>query len=278
MNNKPVTRITSHAVVVLFLALLMPLANAAKPSGKGGGGSDTTEAVAADPPEFFRASFNAVDRQLRLQGKDLISGDAVSPVFPQVFIGGELVSIDETASADTTDFTTNEGAVLVPFESILDALADPAPTIRSLQGGNNYELKAVTGSGTALFSVYFPAAIKDVPADIGACPCAADFALLYNNADAATDATFCSATQGIDTEEYIEAGYGKADGSAVIIGSHRSWSSEPLYTSTCYTRDISQVVAGVEEPQYLAPPQPVGNADHQLCVDQIKALEAACGP
>jgi hypothetical protein len=273
-----ITRTTIQAVTISFLVLAVPLANAAKPADKGGGGSDTTEAVAVDPPEFFWASVTHFDRQLHLQGINLISGDAATPVFPQVFIGGELVSIDETASADATDFATNEGAVLVPFDSILDALADPAPIIRSLQGGDNYEVKAVTGTGTALFSVYFSAAIKDVPADTGACPCAGDFAALYSNGDAAPDATFCSATQGIDTQEYIEAGYGKSDGSAVIIGSHRSWSSEPLYTSTCYVRDISQTVNGVEEPQYLAPPQPVGNADHQLCVDQIKLLEATCGP
>jgi hypothetical protein len=168
--------------------------------------------------------------------------------------------------------------VLVPFDNILDALADPAPTIRVLEGGDNYEVKAVTGTGSALFSAYFAATIKDVPEDNGFCPCSADFTDLYQPADAADGAIFCSATQGISTEEYIEAGYGKPDGSAVIIGSHRSWSSEPLYTSTCYVRDISQVVNGVEEPQYIVPPLPVGNADHLLCVDEIKLLEAACGP
>lgn len=276
--NIAVTRITTRAIIVALLAFAVPMVNAAKPTGKGGGGSGTTEAVAVDPPEFFWASFNHVDRVLSLQGINLVSGDAGAPVFPQLFIGGEPVAIDETGSAASTDFATNEGAVLVPFDNILDALADPSPTIRSLPGGENFELKAVTGSGTAQFSAYFSATIKDVPDDFGTCPCAADFIALYNNGDAAPDATFCSATQGIDTQEYIEAGYGKPDGSAVIIGSHRSWSSEPLYTSTCYVRDISQVVNGVEEPQYLATPQPVGNADHLLCVDQIKALEAACGP
>jgi hypothetical protein len=260
-----------------FLTLAIPLTEGAKPPGTGGG-SGNQEAAAVDPPEFFWASFNHVDRQLRLQGKDLISGDAITPIFPQIFIGGELVLIDADASAAATDYSTNLGAVLVSFESILDALADPAPPIRVLNGGDNYEIKAATGTGTALFSIYFSVPIKDVPADNGFCPCATDFTALYNPAEAAPDAIFCSATQGISADEYIEAGYGKVDGSAVIIGSHRSWSSEPLYTSTCYVRDLSQVVTGVEEPQYLAPPQPVGNLDHQVCVDEIKLLEAACGP
>jgi len=276
--NSTATAVTIRALLVSFLVLFVPLAQAAKPAGNGGGGSGTTTAAPAGSPEFFWAAFDAVARQLRLQGKDLISGDAATPVFPQLFVGGVLVSFDEAGSAGATDFTTNEGPVLVPFESLLDALADPAPAIRSLPGGDNYEVKAVTSSGTALLSVYFPAPIKDVPVDTGACPCAGDFALLYTKAGAAPDATFCSATQGIDTGDYIEAGYGKTDGSAVIMGSHTSWSSEPMYASTCYVRDISAVVNGIETPQYLAPPQPVGNADHLLCVDQIKALEAACGP
>jgi hypothetical protein len=269
-------------LLVTVLTVAIPPTQAAKPAGTGGGGGGggggEEEAAAVDPPEFFWASFNHVDRQLRLQGKDLVTGDDVTPVLPQLFIGGEPVVIDVTASVEATDFSTNLGAVLVPFDNILDALADPAPTIRVLEGGDNYEVKAVTGTGSALFSAYFAATIKDVPEDNGFCPCSADFTDLYQPADAADGAIFCSATQGISTEEYIEAGYGKPDGSAVIIGSHRSWSSEPLYTSTCYVRDISQVVNGVEEPQYIVPPLPVGNADHLLCVDEIKLLEAACGP
>ena len=267
-------------LVAAFLVSGAPLVQAAKPAGKGGGGTTTEEAIAVDPPQFYWSSLDPVSRTLTLKGKDLVTGDAGSPVFPQVYIGGEPVIIDEAASAAATDFATNEGAVLVPYSSILDALADPvpAPELRTLMGGDNWEIKALTGTGTAVSSAYFQRAIKDLPADTGVCPCATEFSA-YDKTDVAPDATFCSATQGISTDEYIEAGYGKLDGSAVIIGSHRSWSSESLYASTCYARDLSQVVNGVEQPQYLgSSPIPVGDGDHAICVALIESLEAACGP
>ena len=261
-------------------AFSTPLLYAAKPADKGGGGSTAEETIAVAPPEFYWSTLDPINRILTVRGKDLVTGDAGSPVFPELFIGGQLVAIDETASATTTDFATNEGSLVVTFSSILDALAVPvpAPDLRTLTGGDNWEIRVVTSTGTAFSSAYFPRTIKDLPPDTGTCPCATEFSA-YDKVDVAPDATFCSATQGISTDEYMEAGYGKLDGSAVIIGSHRSWSSESLYSSTCYARDLSQVVNGVEQPQYLgASPIPVGDNDHQICVTLIKNLEAACGP
>jgi hypothetical protein len=277
MNSELRNR-TMGALLVVILALAAPLVHAGKPD-RSGSGTGTESVAAGAPPEFFWASFDPVNRQLTLQGKELLTGDAVTPVLPQITIGGELVEIDVASSVGSTDFSTNQGAVIIGFASILDSLAEsvPAPGLRVLQGGDNWEIKAVTATGTAQLSAYFPDTLKELPADYGNCPCAADYAALYRAEDAAAGALFCSASQGISTDDYIEAGYGKPDGTAVIIGSHRSWSSESLYTSTCYVRDLSQVVNGIEEPRYLAPPQPVGNADHLLCVDQIKLLEAACG-
>ncbi len=278
------THVESSILLLLAFCLFTAPIHAAKPADKGGGsgGGGSEEAAAVDAPEFFWASFDHVSRHLRLEGKDLITGDAGSPVMPQIFIGGEAVlTLDVAGSVATVDFSTNEGAVLVPFDSILDVLGAPAPPLGLdvLEGGDNWEVKAVTSTGTALLSAYFPRTIREVPADTATCPCAADYPLYYTKADVAPDATFCSATQGIPENDYIEAGYGKLDGTAVIIGSHTSWSSEELYASSCYVRDLSQIVAGEETPQYLgSSPMPVGNGDHTLCVDLIKTLEALCNP
>jgi hypothetical protein len=282
--NSDITRLASSLLLVLATCITGP-SQAAKPADKGGGnnngGDSTEEAAAADPPEFFWATFDHVNRHLRLQGKDLITGEEIAPVFPQVFIGGEpILTIDESASAATTDFSTNEGAVLVSFDSVLDALgtAEPPLGLKVLPAGDNWEVKAVTSAGTALLSAYFPRTLREVPADTGVCPCAAEYGV-YDKVDVAPDATFCSSTQGISEDEYIEAGYGRLDGSAVIIGSHRSWSNEDLYTSSCYARDLSQIVAGEETPQYLGgSPIPVGDGDHALCVALIKSAEPLCNP
>jgi hypothetical protein len=266
-------------LVATVLTLTTSLTQAAKPT-RNGGGTSTEEAVAVDPPEFYYASFDYVLRVLTLQGKDLISGTEGAPVYPTLYIGGEPVTIDGLGSTTATNFTTNEGPVLLPLENILEALEGPAspPILRMIEGGDSWEIKAVTSTGTALFSTYFPRTIKDVPADLGSCPCVAEF-VAYDKVDVAPNATFCSATQGISTEEYIEAGYGKNNGTAVIIGSHRSWSSETLYTSTCYARDLSQVVAGEEQPHYLgSSPILVGDEDHADCVALIMSIEAACSP
>jgi hypothetical protein len=279
MNSEPSKR-TVWALLVTVLTIAIPLAQAAKPADKGGGGS-TTEAAAIDPPQFYWSSFDYVQRTLTIQGKDLITDDGGTTIFPQVYIGGELVLIDPDASAAATDIVTNEGPLLVPLDNILEALKGPAspPILRTIEGGDSWEIKAVTSTATALFSAYFPRTIKDIPPDLGGgCPCAGEFGV-YDKVDVAPDATFCSATQGISTDEYIEAGYGRGNGTAVIIGSHRSWSSEPLYTSTCYARELSQVVGGEEQPQYLgSSPIPVGDGDHADCVALIMSIEAACSP
>jgi hypothetical protein len=278
--NTDLKKRTGWVLLGTVLTLAIPLTQAAKPAGTGGGGSNNEEAAAVDPPEFYWSSFDYVQRILTLQGKDLISGTEGAPVFPTVYIGGEPVLFDQSGSAAITDFVTNEGPLLVPLDNILESLEGPAspPILRAIEGGDSWEIKAVTSTGTALFSAYFPRTIKDVPPDIGVCPCATEFSV-YDKDNEAPGATFCSATQGISTDEYIEAGYGKNDGSAVIIGSHRSWSSEPLYTSTCYARDLSQIVGGEEQPQYLgSSPLQVGDGDHAICVALIMSIEAACSP
>jgi hypothetical protein len=283
MNSKLPGRVAGP-LLVLLLALGSQSTLAAKPAGKGGGGgSSSEETVASDPPEFFWAAFDHVNRRLRVQGKELITGDAASPVFPQLYVGGELISLstdEETESVNTMDFTTNVGALLVDFDSLVTALgaSGPPPGLLVLEAGDNWEIKVVTATGAAMMSTYFPRTLKELPLDTGSCPCAAEFSA-YDKVDALPEATFCSTAEGIDSDEYIEAGYGKSDGSAVIIGSHRSWSSEGLYASSCYARDLSQVVNGEETPQYLgSSPLPVGNQDHLLCVALIESLEPACTP
>jgi hypothetical protein len=110
-----------------------------------------------------------VQRTLTIQGKDLITDDGGTTIFPQVYIGGELVLIDPDASAAATDIVTNEGPLLVPLDNILEALKGPAspPILRTIEGGDSWEIKAVTSTGTALFSAYFPRTIKDIPPDLG---------------------------------------------------------------------------------------------------------------
>jgi hypothetical protein len=266
----------TRSVLIACLMLAVTDVQAAKPDGKGGGG--TTEATSSGAAEFFWSAFDYVNRTLTLQGIDFISGDATTPIYPtEVTIGGKAVVIDQVASVNGTDFSTNEGSLVIPLENILDALVGPTSGGRVVEGGNNYEIKVVTEGGSSFFSAFFPRAFKDVPPDIESCPCASDYNTYYTKDNLAPNATFCSATQGISTDDYIEAGYGKTDGAAVILGSHRSWSSEPLYTSTCYVRDLSAIINGEETPQYLgASPQPVGDNDHLICVGLIESLESAC--
>lgn len=289
MNSKFPEKVTG-LILMLLLALGSQSTLAAKPADKGGGGGGggsgeeeaVEEAVAVDPPEFFWASFDQVNRRLKVQGKDVISGDDISPVFPQLFIGGELIPLttdEQDESVSTMDFNTNVGALSIDFDSIVAVLGTvgPPPGLLTLDEGDNWEIKVVTSTGTAMMSTYFPRTLKELPEDLGSCPCAGQFAA-YDKIDALPEATFCSTAEGVDSGEYIEAGYGKSDGTAVIIGSHRSWSSEGQYASTCYARELSQVVNGEEQPVYIGDPQQVGNQDHLQCVALIESLEPACTP
>lgn len=281
--SKQLLRNTLLTLAIAGAAYPAVTVQAAKPDGKGGGGGDTTETTtSAAAPEFYRVELDAFARELRLHGINLVTGDATVPVYPtDVAVAGRTVAIDEAASAAATDFVSGEGAVVVPYDSLLDALVGTTPGGRAIAGAKNYEMKVVTGGGTASFSAYVLAAIKDVPPDQGFCPCS--FAIYTEQLDQAQPGTtFCSATQGVATEEYLEAGYGKVDetgaASAVIMGSHSSASGEPLYQSSCYVRDLSVLVDGVETPNYLEGPFPVGNGDHAICVAEIEAREPACVP
>jgi len=278
-------QILRTTILVLAFAsatVLTSTLHAAKPAGKGGGGGDSTPSSSSSsaPPEFYRVEINPQTRNLLLHGIHFIVEDGQTPsqpVYPTaVTVGGKTVVIDATSSLATTNFTTGEGALVLPFASLLDALGEGSPGSRAIFGRKSFEIKVVTAGGAAGFSAYVTRDIKDVPPDTGACPCASAFTSNYTMAGLTTG-PLCSSTQGIDSEEYIEAGYGTDDGNALFIGSHRSWSREPLYVSSCYVRTISQVVNGVETPDYVFS-SPVSDADHSICVQQIKDLEEACAP
>ena len=247
-------------------------ADAAKAGTKGGGTTSSTT-TSSGAPEFYRVEIDLTTRNLLLHGRYFIGGSAATPQYPTaVTVGGRTVAI-ETASS-TTDFTTGEGALVVPFLGLLDALGVGSPGSRVIAGRKSFEIKVVTAGGAARFSAYVARDIKDVPPVVGYCPCASAFSTNYTKAGL-TSGPLCSATQGIDSDEYIEAGYGTSDGNALFIGSHRSWSREPLYASRCYVRRLSTVVNGIETPDYLFS-SPVSDADHAICVQQIKAVEPAC--
>lgn len=282
-------KVVGPAIALALWSLNAPNVDAAKPADKGGGNNkNSTESVAVSTPEFYHAEFDYLNRTFTLSGIRLITGDSTTPVFPtEVTVGGESITIDPasataTASVSETDFGTFEGPLIISFEDILTALeGPPSSSIRVLEGERNFEIKVVTAEGTAALSAYFPKDIKDVPVDTGSCPCT--FSIYTAEiGDAEPGTTFCSAAEGIPTDQYIEAGYGKIDetgnASAVIMGSHSSASPEPLYESSCYVRDLSQIVNGVETPVYLEGPIAVGNGDHQLCVAAIESIEPACLP
>jgi hypothetical protein len=275
-----ILRTTILALAFAGAAATTSTVHAAKPAGKGGGDTTSSASSSSAPPEFYRVEINPQTRNLLLHGIHFIAEDSQTPpqpVYPTaVTVGGKTVVIDTASSLATTNFTTGEGALVVPFLSLLDVLGEGSPGARAIFGRKSFEIKVVTAGGTAGFSAYVTRDIKDVPPDTGACPCASAFTSNYTKTGL-TSGPLCSSTQGIDSEEYIEAGYGTDDGNALFIGSHRSWSREPLYASSCYVRRISQVVNGVETPDYVFS-SPVSDADHSICVQQIKDLEEACAP
>jgi hypothetical protein len=275
-----ILRTTILALAFAGAAATTSTVHAAKPAGKGGGDTTSSASSSSAPPEFYRVEINPQTRNLLLHGIHFIAEDSQTPpqpVYPTaVTVGGKTVVIDTASSLATTNFTTGEGALVVPFLSLLDVLGEGSPGARAIFGRKSFEIKVVTAGGTAGFSAYVTRDIKDVPPDTGACPCASAFTSNYTKTDLTTG-PLCSSAQGIDSEEYIEAGYGTDDGNALFIGSHRSWSREPLYVSSCYVRTISQVVNGVETPDYVFS-SPVSDADHSICVQQIKDLEEACAP
>jgi hypothetical protein len=267
-----ILRTTTLVLAFAGAIALTSTVDAAKPASKGGTTTSSTTS-SSTPPEFYRVEIDPKTRKLLLHGRYFIGGSATAPVYPTtVTVGGRTVVIDTGSSA--TDFTTGEGSLVVPFLSLLDALGVGSPGSRVIAGRKSFEMKVVTAGGAAGFSAYVTRDIKDVPPDLGFCPCASAFSTNYTKVGL-TSGPLCSSTQGIDSEEYVEAGYGTADGNALFIGSHRSWSSEPLYVSSCYVRRLSQIVNGVETPDF-AFSSPVSNADHSFCVQRIKELEPAC--
>jgi hypothetical protein len=271
-----ILRTTTLVLAFAGAMALTGMVDAAKPSSKGGSTTTTTTTTtetASGSPEFYRVEIDPKARNLLLHGKYFIGGSAGTPEYPtSVTFGGRSVAIDTGSS--TIDYTTGEGALVVPFLSLLDALGVGSSGARVIAARKSFEIKVVTAGGTAGFSAYVTRDIKDVPATLGYCPCASAITSNYTKAGLASG-PLCSTTQGIDSAEYIEAGYGTSDGNALFIGSHSSWSREPLYTSSCYVRRLSQLVNGVETPDYVFS-SPVSDSDHSLCVQQIKTVEPAC--
>lgn len=260
----------------------------APPPGKGGGNNTSSEPSesSGSAPEFYRVFLDHTARRLNIYGIHLIGGDSTTPEYPtEITVGGQSIAIDPldpatTDSVASTDFVSGEGPVFLPFERVLDALVSPTPGSRKLSGDKNFEIGVTTSGGNVVFSAYFQRDIKDIPVDTGSCPCT--FSIYLEEFEEAQTGTIgCSVSEGIPTDQYIEAGYGKIDPSgvpsAVIIGSHSSGSTEPLYESSCYVRDFSTVSGGVETPVYREGPFPVGNDDHASCVDEIQLI-ANCYP
>ena len=271
-NVSPIWRIA----LALLLTSLIPVVQAAKPGS-------TTEAAAGEAPEILRSNFDYAGRTLSLHGVHLITGTAGSPVYPlEVTIGGKPVVIDQAASSGNTDFSTNRGPLVIPFDDILAAL----PALVSggeLPAEKTFAFKVTTAAGTVTFSSYFAQAIIEVsspppPPSTGSCPCTAYYDQYYTALYALLWPT-CTApgssnSNGIvATEHYIEAQY--IDGLMIryiTISSDSSLSprnsGSTNFVSSCSVRTDGDV--------YLAGPEPVSDEDHSSCVADIIAREAIC--
>ena len=263
------------ALLTIFLA--SSAVQAAKP------GSTTESASSGEPPEIFRAHVDYVARTVNLQGVHLITGSAGSPEFPSlVTFGGEAISIDEVASSTATDFSTNRGPLIIPFDDIL--VAQGALIIENaLPPEMNVAVRVTTAGGLANTSVYFEDSVLAVsspepPPSTGSCPCTplydqhykAIYALLWPTCTAPGSS---NAFMIVPTEQYIEAQY--IDELAVryvTISSDSSLSSRngasADFVSTCSVRTDGDAV--------LAGPLPVSDEDHAACVADIIAREPIC--
>ena len=226
---------------------------------------------------------NASDRILLLQGIHLITGSAGSPEYPSaVTIGGQAVAIDEAASSAATDFSTNRGPLVIPFDNILSALASLV-TEGALPAQLNIVLKVTTSGGEAALTSYIEQAIVEVsapepPPSTGSCPCTplydqhykALYALLWPTCTAPGSS---NASMIVPTEQYIEASYiNELTVSYVTISSDSSSSPRNSgsnnFVSSCSVRTDSNA--------FIAGPLPVSDEDHAACVADIIAREPIC--
>ena len=264
-----------HLLAILLL-LLAPLAEAAKPTS-------TTQAASGSAPEIYRSNIDYANRVLTLQGIHLITGSYSSPDYPTtVTIGGRSVAIDEAASRDGTDFATNRGPLLIPFDNILTALSNLV-TDGSLPPEVNFVVTVITGGGSVAFSTYFAQAVTEVssppqPPSTGSCPCSAYFDQYYNALYAllwpnCTAPGSSNSSVIVPTEQYIEASYiDELMVRYIIISSDSSLSprnsGSSNYVSSCSVR--------TDYGAFLAGPEPVSDEDHAACVEDIIAREPIC--
>jgi hypothetical protein len=263
------------AFLIAILCLTTPV-RAAKP------GSDT-QAASGQPPEIHRATVRHADRILELQGIHLITGSAGSPEYPSaVTVGGQPVAIDESASVSATDFSTNRGPLIIPFDSILSALASLA-TDGALPAQLNIVFKVTTPGGEIALTTYIEQPIVEVstpepPPSTGTCPCTplydqhykALYALLWPTCTAPSSS---NASLIVPTEQYIEASYiDELRVRYVTISSDSSLSARNSgsnnFANTCSVR--------TDNDAFLAGPLPVSDEDHAACVADIIAREPIC--
>ena len=275
---RPLTNILPQLALLslLTLALSATAVLAAKPNRN-------TEAASGAIPEIYRSSVDYADRKLTVHGIHLITGSASSPEYPlEVTLGGEVVSIDQTLSSDATDFGTNKGPLVIPFDNILSALA-ALVVDEAIPADINFALKIVTAGGTARSTAYFAQPIQEIssppqPPSTGSCPCShlydqyydALYALLWPTCTAPGSTN----SNGIvPTEHYIEASYiDELMIETVTISSDSSISprnsGSTNYVSSCSVRTDGGV--------YWAGPISISDDDHDNCVADIIAREPIC--
>jgi hypothetical protein len=265
-----------RTALLLALALSATVLQAAKPGS-------TTQAASGSPPEIYRSSIDYTGRALTVHGIHLITGSYGSPEYPlAVSLGGAAVAIDNETSRDGTDFGTNKGPLIIPFDNILVAL--PALIVDgALPAEINFVVKIATAGGTVIATAYLAQPMLEVssppePPSTGSCPCSnlydqyytALYALLWPTCTAPGSS---NATSFVPTEQYIEASYIDELYIRTITISSDSSISPRNSGSTSY---VSSCSVRTDGGAYLAGPVPVSDSDHDNCVADIIAREPIC--
>lgn len=241
-----------------------------------------TQAAGAAAPEIYRSSVDYPGRILTVHGIELITGSAGSPEYPlEVTIGGEPVAIDQAASTAATDFASNKGPLVIPFDDILTAMS-ALVVDGAIPAEINFALKIVTAGGTTSASAFFAEAVVQVssppPPSTGSCPCSnlydqhynALYALLWPTCTAPGSS---NASSIVPTEQYIEATYiDELMVRYITISSDSSLSprnsGSTNYVSSCSVR--------TDGGAFLEGPVPISDEDHSNCVADIIAREPIC--
>ena len=277
MSRSPVKFLSHLALpLTLVLALFATAVQAAKPDRN-------TEAASGTPPEIYRSSVDYTGRTLTVHGIHLITGSAGSPEYPlEVILGGEAVSIDQSASSDATDFGTNKGPLVIPFDDILSSLS-ALVVDEAIPADINFAIKVSTAGGSARSTAYFAQPILQVssppePPSTGSCPCSNLYDQYYNALYAllwptCTAPGSSNASAIVPTEQYIEASYiNELMIQTITISSDSSLSprnsGSTNYVSSCSVR--------TDGGAYLAGPVSISDDDHDNCVADIIAREPIC--